>query len=329
MSKSSKKEKVKIVSVWLCVLVFLLAFGAGVASKFIITPSWAKAYSVKWSDEIGTLEADIPYGEGEANKFDLYLPADSGRESYGLVVYLHAGGFTMGDKADDKNTLAWLCSKGYVAAGINYTLHSEAHPEASVLTQSNEIKAAMPQVIEAARAAGYNVTEMAMAGGSAGACLAMVYTYRDGAEAPVPIRMLYQMVGPSSFYREDWGIYGLDKDTDESVDATIALFGAMSGHEITREEVRSGAYQEYMEPISAINYVKDNPVPSLLLYGTEDRFQPYAAVYRLENALKTAGADYQLFVAPHSGHGVQNDDAVMRQFMEAVDEYLDKYMPVK
>lgn len=186
MSKSAKKEKVKIVSVWLCVLVFLLAFSAGVASKFIITPSWAKAYSVKWSDEIGTLEADIPYGEGEANKFDLYLPADSGRESYGLVVYLHAGGFTMDDKADDKNTLAWLCSKGYVAAGINNTLRSEAHPEASVLTQSNEIKAAMPQVIEAARAAGYNVTEMAMAGGSVDACLAMVYTYRDGAEALSP-----------------------------------------------------------------------------------------------------------------------------------------------
>lgn len=186
----------------------------------------------------------------------------------------------------------------------------------------------MPQVIEAARAAGYNVTEMAMAGGSAGACLAMIYTYRDGAEAPVPIRMLYQMVGPSSFFREDWGIYGLDRDTDESVDAAIALFGAMSGHEITREEIRFGAYQEYMKPISAINYVKDNPVPSLLLYGTEDRFQPFVAVWRLENALKAAGSDYQLFTAPHSGHGVQNDNAVMRKFMETVDEYLERYMPV-
>lgn len=191
----------------------------------------------------------------------------------------------------------------------------------------------MPQVIEAASAAGYNVTEMAMAGGSAGACLAMIYTYRDGAEALVPIRMLYQMVGPSSYFREDWGIYGLDRDTDESVDAAIALFGAMSGHKITREEIRSGAYQEYMKLLSAINYVKDNPVPSLLLYGTEDygtedRFQPFLAVWRLENALIAAGSDYQLFTAPHSGHGVQNDNAVMRKFMETVDEYLERYMPV-
>lgn len=139
MSEPEKREreKVKTVFVWICVLVFLLAFGAGAASKFLITPSWAKAYSVKWSDEIGTLKTDLSYGEGEANKFDLYLPSDNERESYALVVYLHAGGFTMGDKADDRNTLAWLCSKGYVAAGINYTLRSEANPEASVLTQSD------------------------------------------------------------------------------------------------------------------------------------------------------------------------------------------------
>ena len=39
--------------------------------------------------------------------------------------------------------LSWLCSKGYVACGINYTLRTESN-NASVLTQSNEIKAAIP-----------------------------------------------------------------------------------------------------------------------------------------------------------------------------------------
>ena len=114
MSKKREK-KGKAVPVGIGILVFILAFGAGVVSKLAIQPSWAKEYSVKWSDEIGTLRSDLPYGDGEANKFDLYLPKDSARESYGLVVYLHAGGFTSGDKTDDKDTLAWLCSKGYVA----------------------------------------------------------------------------------------------------------------------------------------------------------------------------------------------------------------------
>ena len=134
---SKNKKKVRAVPIWIGILVFLFAFGAGVVSKVAIKPSWAKQYSVQWSDEVGTLKSDIPYGDGEANKFDLYLPKDNTRDTYGLIVYLHAGGFTSGDKVGDREMLAWLCSKGYVAAGINYTLRTDDHPEASVLTQAN------------------------------------------------------------------------------------------------------------------------------------------------------------------------------------------------
>ena len=167
-----KEKKGKTVPVWMGVLAFLLAFGAGAASKTAVKPAWSKAYSVQWSSELGTLKSDLPYGEGEANKFDLYLPA-GGKDSYGLAIYLHAGGFTTGDKSDDRDMLAWLCSKGYVAAGINYTLRTEAHPEASVLAQSNEIKAAVPQVAAAAEEAGYPIDRITVAGGSAGHTLAM------------------------------------------------------------------------------------------------------------------------------------------------------------
>ena len=172
MSKTKKEKKVRAVPIGIGILVFVLAFVCGVASKFAIKPSWAKEYSVQMTDEIGKVYKDISYGDGEANKFDLYVPANGSKESYGLVVYLHAGGFTSGDKAEDEKTLAWLCSKGYVACGINYTLRTETN-NASVLTQSNEIKAAIPIVIEEAKKLGYNITEMAMSGGSAGGCLAM------------------------------------------------------------------------------------------------------------------------------------------------------------
>lgn len=328
MSGTQKEKKVRIVPIGTGILVFVLAFIGGVVSKFAITPSWAKDYSVEWSDELGTLKTDISYGAGEANKFDLYLPKDNTKESYGLVVYLHAGGFTSGDKADDRKTLAWLCSKGYVACGINYTLRTETN-SASVLTQSNEIKAAIPVVLEEAEKLGYNIAEMAMSGGSAGGCLAMLYAYRDAAESPVPVRLLFEMVGPSSFYAEDWGIYGLDQDTDESRIAAAGLFSVMGGVEITPEMIKDGSYQELMKPISAFRFVNQNSCPSLLLYGTHDRVQPWNGVRHLVKALDDSGVDYKLFEAAHSGHGVQNDNAVMKEYMETVEEYLDKYMPVK
>lgn len=325
MSKTVKEKRVKVVPIWISIVVFLLAFGAGVVSKVVIKPAWSKEYSVRWSDELGTLKADLSYGEGETNKFDLYLPADSGKESYGLVVYLHAGGFTTGDKADDRDMLAWLCSRGYVAAGINYTLRDEAHPEASVLSQSNEIKAAVPQVVAAAEEAGYPIDKMTVAGGSAGHALAMLYAYRDGAEAPVPVVFTFGGVGPSSFYQEDWGIFGLD----QSDEACAELFSVMAGVEIKPEEVTDGSYMEKVKPIAAAEWVGWNPVPTVAAYGTRDRVQPFLASLRLKAALEENHVDHKYFEFSHSGHALQNDDALSRQWMEAIEEYLDNYMPVK
>lgn len=57
--------------------------------------------------------------------------------------------------------------------------------------------------------------------------------------------------------------------------------------------------------------------------------QPWKGVRHLVKALEDNGVDYRLFEAPHSGHGVQNDDAVMKAYWEAVEEYLGKYLPVK
>jgi acetyl esterase/lipase len=87
------------VVVFACSVIFTLKFPAGLKN----------ATKVKWSESVGLCYTDIPYGDGELNKFDLYVPADSSKESYGLVVYIHAGGFRGGDKKDSKANLT-ICS---------------------------------------------------------------------------------------------------------------------------------------------------------------------------------------------------------------------------
>ena len=122
MRARAREKRAGALPAGLGILVFVLAFAGGAASKCVIKPSWGEKDAVQWRDELGTRKMDIPYGGGEANKFDLYLPADNTKGHYGLVVYLHAGGFTSGDKSGDTEMLSWLCSKGYAACGINYTL---------------------------------------------------------------------------------------------------------------------------------------------------------------------------------------------------------------
>lgn len=323
----TEKKKGRGMFVFICIAAFIVSFGIGAVSKVAIKPSWAKKYSVQMTDEIGTVYKDISYGKGEANKFDLYVPADGGKESYGLVVYLHAGGFTSGDKSGDAEMLSWLCSKGYVAAGINYTLRTDDNDQ-SVYSQSMEIKEAMPKVVEEADRLGYHIDKMAISGGSAGGTLAMLYAYRDAADSPVPVKMMFELVGPSSFYRSDWGVYGLDQDTDESREAAAGLFGIMLGEEIDVNILDTPQYDEVIKPISAFMWVDENTVPSVIAYGTHDRVCPFKTSSHLVNALKENGVDYQYFEMPHSGHGLQNDDKIYGQYMNAVEEYLDKYMPI-
>lgn len=131
------------------ILAFILAFIIGLVISVILSPD--DPMKVEWNDSVGQVYSDFEYGEGEANKFDLYVPADNSKESYGLVVYLHAGGFYSGDKSDDASILQYFASKGYVAAGINYTLRTEDNEDASVYKMSNEIKGSMPYVIEEAK----------------------------------------------------------------------------------------------------------------------------------------------------------------------------------
>ena len=95
-----RKGEKKVLWVFLYVLIFLAVFALSAVFKITYNPLNEK-YSVDWNDSVGTMLTDLTYGEKEANTFDLYLPADNSRESYGLVVYLHAGGFTSGDKNDE------------------------------------------------------------------------------------------------------------------------------------------------------------------------------------------------------------------------------------
>lgn len=323
---SNKKGKFMWIIIY--IIVFIVVFFGSVIFKLSCEPSWAKNYKVKWSEEIGKVYTDISYGEKEANKFDLYVPSDNTRNYYGLVVYLHPGGFTTGDKSDDKEMLQWFTSKGYVVAGINYTLRNEKNPKASVYTQSMEIKESIPEVIEKATELGYNIDKLAISGGSAGHALAMINAYRDAKESPVPVKMVFGAVGPSSFYPDDWSSYGFDKKEEESMKGAANLFGIMAGKAITHEMFGTEKYDEEMKDISALLWVDENAVPSLLAYGKYDKVQPFDTSKRLVERLENFGVPHDYLVFENSGHGLQNDSKMLKMYYEKIEEYLSKYMPI-
>lgn len=325
MKKTAKKNKGRIRFILACVGVFLIVFTASALFKLTYKPAELRKYAVNWTADIGTVHTDLTYGDQPANKFDLYLPAEKTKKAYGLVVFLHAGGFATGDKSDDKIILQWLCSKGYVAAGINYTLRNDQNPTASVYSQSVDIKESIPAIVKEARKLGYPLSAMAIGGGSAGGTLAMLYAYRDAGESVLPVKMLFEAVGPPSFYPEDWSVYGLDKNPE----GAAGLFSVMSGSNISRDMLGTPRYEEAIKPISAFKWITSKSVPTVCAYGKYDKVCPFNSVRHLTKALKVHKVPHEYIEFPHSGHGLQNDDKLSILYMQEVERYLETYLPVQ
>ncbi|EOT27046.1 hypothetical protein C805_01149 [Eubacterium sp. 14-2] len=125
-----------------------------------------------------------------------------------------------------------------------------------------EIRESIPHVIAEAEKLGYHIDEMAISGGSAGCCLALLYAYRDAKTSPVPVKMVFGAAGPSSFYPEDWKCYGFDRRSEESDAAAREMFGTMAGKEL-KAEFSTPEYEEEIRDISALLWINENSVPTL------------------------------------------------------------------
>ncbi|MDH2997008.1 hypothetical protein A1D22_04820 [Pasteurellaceae bacterium LFhippo2] len=295
--------------------VFLLAFMAGFGVSVFNQPT---LLAVDKTAPAPMIKSDLPYDTGEKHTFDLYLP-NTKKTAYGLVVYLHAGGFTTGDKTDDVEILKFFASKGYVSAGINYSLRSENN-NASVLQMSNEIKSAIPKVVEHAKQLGYPIDRMAIAGGSAGHSLAMIYAYRDHKTAPVPVKLVYGAVGGGDFDLTKW--YNPNATPEEKA----VWVDVMTGVKMPPEQIKNDEFGAILKPINAADWIDQDSPPSLLAHGKLDKIVPFTAVTPIHQALEKYNVPHTALVFEHSGHGLHRDREMQKRFAQLINDYFEMYL---
>lgn len=139
------------------------------------------------------------------------------------------------------------------------------------------------------------------------------------------MKFVFEAVGPSSFYPEDWKSYGLDRHPE----AAAGLFSTMTGQKIDPDLFGTKEYDELVKDASALYWVNDKTVPTLMAYGKYDKVQPYEASVRLNEKLNEYNVPHDYIVMEHSGHGMQNDSKEFNEYMNKISEYLETYMPIE
>ncbi len=122
--------------------------------------------------------ANVAYGPHERNVLDFYQAAGQGPRP--LLVYIHGGGWTSGDKKQPVANFQPFLEKGISYAAINYRLTGQAILPAPV----HDAARAIQFIRSKAAAWNINTNRIALTGGSAGACTSMWLLLHDDLADP-------------------------------------------------------------------------------------------------------------------------------------------------
>jgi acetyl esterase/lipase len=227
-----------------------------------------------------------------AQKLDLYLPNTSTASLYPTIVWIHGGGWIMGDKADVGAVKRLVC-RGYAVASINYRLSGTAKFPAQIY----DVKAAIRYL--RANAATYNLdaNRFASLGSSAGGHLAALVSTSGGVadledlnlgNATISSHVQASVIwyGPSDFAQMD------AQAIAQGCGTGAATHGRSDSPEsnllgCTVNNPNCAAAIRRANPATYINTSTAQP-PMLLMHGTQDCTVPNAQSRVVKTAMDNA-----------------------------------------
>jgi arylformamidase len=130
------------------------------------------------SAELAPTHANVSYGPHERNVLDFWQATGDGPRP--LLVYIHGGGWTGGDKDLKDDSVTPYLDKGISVAAINYRYSTMAKLPAPVHDAARAIQFLRTKAAEW----NINTKRIALTGGSAGACSSMWLLLHDDLADP-------------------------------------------------------------------------------------------------------------------------------------------------
>ncbi len=261
-----------------------------------------------------TVMTDLSYGSGDAQKVDLYLPKTKAAGCTAIMVYIHGGAWSGGDKGDYAGSCERRAKAGYAAASINYRMLGEG---ATWVEMLEDITSALELVKTTAAEKGITLQKAGLTGGSAGAHLAMLYSYKNRSVSPIEIVFCADQCGPSNF--NDNQFY------EGCADPTwvYSIISGLIGSPFEKSTIGDVAAQ--LRDASPVTYITKDSPPTIVAHGMKDDVVVYSQGTDVYNAFLAAGGVCELIVYPNSGHGLDKDTDSTKQYDKLLKEYQLKY----
>lgn len=257
-------------------LVLFLMFGAASCKKDNERDESLKADTIK----------DLSYGIYSKNTMDVYLP-EGRTDTTKVILLLHGGWWVGGDKEELQENAEYFQDKGFAVVSMNYRL---AGPTESVHpAQQIDIAAAINYISSKAFEWKVSPDKLALAGVSAGAHLALLYTYTNNVNNKV--KTVISISGPTNFTEE----MDITNPVVAQAAAALKLFLGKSFQEDP---------QLYLQA-SPLARASSLSKPTLILHGSVDGIVPVKQANDLNAKLTLLNVKHQINTYP-AGHELFN-----------------------
>ncbi len=238
---------------------------------------------------LAKVSLNVAYGTNAAQVMDIYLPAGRSAATTKVMLLIHGGGWTGGDK-NDPLFLPFVDSikrrlPEYAVFNINYRL--SANPFNLFPTQEMDIKAATEFVLS--KRTEYSISDkFVVVGASAGAHLAMLQAYKYN--SVVKPKAIVSFFGPSDL---------LDMYNNPVGGNTAISF--VIGTTVGKTPAQDPLIYSSSSPVNFISSA--TAMPTILLHGGLDPLVNPLQSIAVKDKLVQAGIANQYVFYPAAGHG--------------------------
>lgn len=305
-----------VVSYLLTTFGFMLV-AAPLAAKDSDATAALKAELAKRFGDRVEVRLDVPYAGNDNVKqqLDLYLPKERAEKPLPVIVFIHGGGWSGGDRKGYANAAAAVAASGnYAAISVGYRLSAEVKWPAQI----HDCKAAIRWIRAHAKELNLDAEHIGCTGGSAGGHLVTLLGLTSASKAlegevgehtgeSTRVTCVINFCGPS-----DLTVPLMQGEAAKKDDPAVA--GLIGGSLEAKRDVAQAA--------SPLTYVSAQAVPIMTVHGTKDLRVNYEQGVNLDAALKKAGAKSYLVPVVNAGHGIPMPETLQNRMKQFWDLYL-------